>query len=418
MASSGRNRMPSLGGAAWLQKPETKAVFAALNKAGYVARAVGGAVRNALLDVPVHDVDLATTSPPDVTIQLAERAGLKAIPTGIDHGTVTIVADHVPFEVTTLRRDMETDGRHARIAFTDDWIADASRRDFTLNALYCDEDGTLHDPLGLGLDDLNARRVRFIGQAEERIREDYLRILRFFRFSAEYAHGELDADGLAACHRLRDGISKLSRERVRAELLRLLLAPHATDVLGQIADFLPLVLPFSHDISLFARLADLERSLGRTPDAILRLGALTGARPGQATQIQEALRLSSRELEQLARLSMPDPALESTASKKEAKAFIYRHGTDAYVDGTLISWARSEVPATDAAYLSRIHLSEHWKAPNLPIRGSDVTDLGVPPGPRIGQIMAAFEDWWIANDFPDDPAQLAGQLGQLVKSAS
>lgn len=418
MASSGPNGLPSLRSASWLQKPEATAVFAALNRSGHVARAVGGAVRNTLLDVPVHDVDLATTSPPEVTVQLAESAGLKAIPTGIDHGTVTVVADHVPFEVTTLRRDVETDGRHAVIAFTSDWTADASRRDFTLNALYCDADGTLHDPLGHGYADLVARRVRFIGEAAARISEDYLRILRFFRFSAEYARGELDAESLAACRRLRDGITKLSRERIRAELLRLLAAPHAADVLDQIEDFLPLILPVAADLPLFKRLAEIERVLGRTPDTILRLGALTGAKPGQAIKIQDALRLSSRELEQLARLSMPDPALESDAAAREAKAFIYRHGPGAFLDGTLIAWARSSEPPTDAAYRSRVHLSDHWKAPNLPIRGSDVTDLGVPAGPRIGQILAAFEDWWIANDFPDDPAQLAVQLGQLVKSSS
>jgi len=218
--------LPSLKDAAWLEREETQAVFDALQAHGIETRAVGGAVRNTLLGLTVTEVDLATTAVPEEVMALAAKAGLKAVPTGIDHGTVTLVASGVPFEVTTLRRDVETFGRHARIAYTKDWEEDARRRDFTLNALYADRDGRVFDPLG-GYADLRAGQVRFIGDAEERIKEDYLRILRFFRFHAYYGKGPLDPAGLAAAVRLRGGLDQLSAERVAAELRRILIAPQA-----------------------------------------------------------------------------------------------------------------------------------------------------------------------------------------------
>ncbi|MBN9263737.1 MAG: CCA tRNA nucleotidyltransferase, partial [Hyphomicrobium sp.] len=226
----------SLAGAPWLERPETRAVLSALAAAGHEARIVGGTVRNALLGEPVTDVDIATTATPDETMAAARAAGLDAIPTGVSHGTVTIVAHHVPFEVTTLREDVETFGRHARVAFTADWAADARRRDFTINALYCDANGTISDPLG-GLADLAARRVRFIGDARERIREDALRILRFFRFHARYSAEAIDAEGLAACAAERHLLAKLSAERVRAELLKLLDAPGAARAIAVMAAY-------------------------------------------------------------------------------------------------------------------------------------------------------------------------------------
>jgi poly(A) polymerase len=213
--------LPSISHAEWLHWPQTRAVFAALSPEGVATRAVGGAVRDALIGRAAREVDLATTAPPKQVMALAARAGLKAIPTGIDHGTVTVVADGTRFEVTTLRRDVETFGRHARVAFTDDWAQDAGRRDFTINALYAGVDGEVFDPLG-GMADIEARRVRFIGDPVARIREDYLRILRFFRFSADYGRPPYDAAALAACTRERAGMSRLSPERVRAEILRLL----------------------------------------------------------------------------------------------------------------------------------------------------------------------------------------------------
>ncbi len=405
---------PSLHDADWLQRPETRDLFAALNADQHVARAVGGAVRNTLLGTPVHDIDIATTSPPETTIALAVKAGLKAMPTGIDHGTVTVIVRHTPFEVTTLRTDVETFGRHARVTFTDDWSADARRRDFTINALYCSADGEVFDPLA-GYPDLLARRVRFIGDAGERIREDHLRILRFFRFSAEYAGGTLDPEGFQACRLLSHGLDQLSRERVRAEVLRLLDTAHVTAVVPVIAnDFLVRILPDPPDVRLLERVVAIERAQARAPDTIVRLAALSGAQPGRALQLREALRLSSREFERLARLSMPDPAFDPGAPEHEAKSFIYRHGAEAFVGGTMIAWARSGVSASYPDFAARLKLPQRWHAPALPIRGSDVIALGIQPGPRVGRIVGAFEDWWIGAHFPQDAGQLAARLAKIA----
>ena len=301
-------RPPRLTSAGWLTTSETQAVFCALEAGGHEARAVGGAVRNALMGLPVKDVDIATPALPEEVMKLANRAGLKPLATGIEHGTVTVVANHVPFEVTTLRRDVETFGRHARVTFTKDWTEDAQRRDFTMNALYCTSDGTVHDPLG-GYADITARRVRFIGEARDRIREDYLRILRFFRFTAEYARGVPDAAGLSACTELASGLSSLSRERIRAELLRLLGAPAAVPTLAVMekSSILGRVLPGAGNVTITARLTEIEAALGRAPDSILRLSALAASHPGDALALRDTLRLSSAEYERIARYIHDNP---------------------------------------------------------------------------------------------------------------
>ena len=266
---------PSLKDADWLKRPQVRHVFAALNKDGVTTRAVGGAVRNTLLGLPVAEIDLATTALPERVMTLARKAGLKAVPTGIEHGTVTVIADGIPFEVTTLRRDIETYGRHATVAFTQNWQEDARRRDFTLNALYAASDGTVFDPLG-GYGDLIERRVRFIGDPSARIEEDYLRILRFFRFNAYYGKGPLDADGLAACVRLRADLEQLSAERVAGELKRILVAPQAVRAIETLFDYglLTALLGGVPRLMRFARLVGAEEALGLAPDAALRLAAL------------------------------------------------------------------------------------------------------------------------------------------------
>ncbi|MHA1517369.1 MAG: CCA tRNA nucleotidyltransferase, partial [Alphaproteobacteria bacterium] len=277
---------PSLDRAQWLVRPETKRAFAALSGDTGATRAVGGAVRDALLGLPVSDVDLATTLPPEKVIVRARGAGLKAIPTGLEHGTVTIVADGTSFEVTTLRRDVETFGRKASVSFTEDWAEDAARRDFTLNALYAGADGTLFDPLG-GYPDLAAGRVRFIGDPVRRISEDYLRILRFFRFNASYGRGALDAEGLSACVRERAGLRLLSAERVAAELKRLMVAPRAAEAVsvlfthGLLCDILGCV----PRLPRFERLVEVEAALGRAPSSVLRLAALAVFVPEDAKRL-------------------------------------------------------------------------------------------------------------------------------------
>ena len=409
-------RLPSLAGANWLIEPATRAVFAALVAEGAEARAVGGAVRNALMGTPVKDIDIATTALPDDVMRLAKKAGLHAIPTGIEHGTVTVLAHHVPFEVTTLRRDIETFGRHARVTFTTDWREDALRRDFTMNALYCAADGTVHDPIG-GYGDLAARRVRFIGDARARIREDFLRILRFFRFSAQYGNGVPDAEGLAAAVSEKSGLADLSGERVRTEILLLLVAPAAVKALS-VMDQAGLLEPWvarPANIERLARLADIETALQRKGDPVLRLAALSRDEDLKVpARLQDRLRLSVAETAQLARAGMRDPAFEPASGERAAQAFLYRHGADAFVDGTLMAWARSSDPPNDARRTQHIRLPQRWQVPELPVRGADVLELGVPAGPEVGRVIAAFEDWWITQDFPCDPKRVRAKLRELA----
>lgn len=415
----GERALPSLADAPWLCRAETRAVLDALSSGRFEARAVGGAVRNALMDLPVRDVDIATTAPPQDVMRLAEAAGLRAVATGIDHGTVTVVANHQPFEVTTLRRDVETDGRHARVAFTTDWGEDAARRDFTINALYCDAHGTVHDPLG-GYPDLAARRVRFIGRAEDRIREDYLRILRFFRFTAEYTDGAPDAGGLAASVAMADGLAALSGERIRAELLRLFAAPRAVEtvqvmadagLLGAVLGDVPWALP------VLGRLAGIEAALDRPADPLLRLAALAAPVRGSAREgLSRRLRLSNAEAERLIRSSLPDPAFTPETDERIARAYLYRYGVDAFRDGVLLAWAGSEASPHAADWRARFDLPGRWPIPELPVRGADLIDKGLAEGPAIGRIVRAFEEWWIAQDFPTDPLRLAKALSDLVKA--
>jgi poly(A) polymerase len=375
---------PRLIGARWLARPDTQAVFAALGARGFAARAVGGAVRDALMGRPVADVDIATDAHPEQVMRAAEAAGLKAVPTGLAHGTVTVVAGNRPFEVTTLRKDVETHGRHATVAFTDDWTEDARRRDFTLNALYCRADGQVYDPLS-GYPDLVARRVRFIGVPAERIREDYLRILRFFRQTADYGEGPADAEGLAACVRERAGLGMLSGERVREELLRLL-----------------------------ARLAALEGAAGSAPDAILRLGALTVEIEEDAERLRERLRLSNEQAAELLRVAVREPKVDPSATEAEAKVCLYRQGQRACRERVLIAWARSGDPPQDEAWRRRLALPERWQTPVFPLGGADVLAEGVPAGPRVGALLRTLEDWWIAGDFSADEAALRAKLKDLL----
>jgi poly(A) polymerase len=412
---------PRLVGAEWLDRPETQAVFAALAARGFTARAVGGAVRNALAGRPVADVDLATDARPDEVMAAAEAAGLKVFPTGLAHGTVTVVADERPYEITTLRKDVETHGRHATVAFTDDWAEDARRRDFTLNALYCGADGTLFDPLG-GYPDLLARRVRFIGDARERIREDYLRILRFFRLTADFAEGPADAEGLAACVRERAGLPILSAERVRAELLRLLAARRGAEVAALMQDygFLTPVLGAAPRPTLLARLAAIEAAVGLAPDPVLRLAALAVEIPEDAERLRDRLRLSNEQAAKLLRAGWCSHNADLGPSRPEgpAKVFLYLLGAEAYCERVLILWARSGDAPEDASWRHRFSLPARWPRPIFPLRGADVLALGVRAGPRVGELLRAVESWWIEGGFTADEAALRARLAELAGAGS
>ncbi|MGE4247113.1 MAG: CCA tRNA nucleotidyltransferase [Parvibaculaceae bacterium] len=377
---------------------------------GGSARVAGGAVRNALMEHPVADIDIATTHRPERVMELAQAAGLSVHPTGLAHGTVTVVADggetRKAFEVTTLRVDEETDGRHARVAFTDDWQADARRRDFTINALYCDAQGHVSDPVG-GYPDIIARRVRFVGDPQARIREDYLRILRFFRLHARYGEGAPDPEGLAACAALKEGIARLSAERVREELLKLLVTPGAASTLAVMRDaaILALVLPGEADLVRFSRMASIEARHQLAPDALLRLAALAPGIAGDA----ERLRLSNAEQARLRALQdggAPSPAFR----EPERKVVLYQLGSQTYGDAVRLAWASSEDPGEAGSWLELLALPQAWSPPPFPVTGDDLLARGMQPGPEFGETLKRMEDWWIASGFAAGKTDLLAKL--------
>ncbi len=388
---------PSLSDAAWLTDPATRAVMAALAARGGpdVARFVGGCVRNSLLDRPVDDVDIATRLEPREVMEALAVAGLKAVPTGLDHGTVTAVSDHRPFEITTLRRDVTTDGRRATVAFTGDWAEDAGRRDFHINALYADAEGQVFDPTGQGLADIAARRVAFVGDPDRRIREDRLRILRFFRFQAWYGRGAPDAAGLAACVREADGLSELSAERVSKELLKLLAAPDPVPTVTIMAEtgILQRLLPDVPGLEAFQALAKVS------DDAVLRLSALMPPDAEARDPAARALRLSNRDRVRLVALAGPVPDLEQLG-EAAVRAMVYADGRQATQDRLTLALAVR--PGQVERHRTLNDLVETWPIPRMPVGGREVAALGIPPGPETGALLAAFEAGWIADDFPAD----------------
>lgn len=406
---------PSLKDAPWLKRPETARIFAALSVPGVETRAVGGAVRNSLLGLAVAEIDLATTARPEQVMTLALKAGLKAVPTGIEHGTVTVVANGVPFEVTTLRRDVETFGRHATVAFTENWEEDARRRDFTLNALYAASDGTVFDPLG-GYDDVVGARVRFIGDAEARIKEDYLRILRFFRFNAYYGNGPFDAEGLRACVKLRGGIARLSAERVAGEVRRLLVAPQAFRAVEAMFDYglLTHVLGGVPRLERFRRLVEIEGALGRKAEAMPRLAALAVFVSEDAGRLAARLHLSNAEQAVLA-LGAEDHAASGLPDEDAAKRLLYRLGPTAYPAAALIAWADSSAAPGDPNWHAAVTLDERWQAPVFPLKGSDLAALGEVEGPALGALLRKLEAEWMAEGFAADRDRLLIRAKQIAR---
>jgi len=382
----------------WLTAPATRAVMAALEAAGGLgcARFVGGCVRNALIGAPVADIDIATTLRPEQTEAAVRAAGLKAVPTGIAHGTVTAVAGGQPFEITTLRRDVSTDGRNATVAFTDDWAEDAARRDFRLNALYADAQGQVYDPTGHGVDDARAGRVVFVGDPATRIREDYLRILRFFRFHAWYGRGEPDAAGLAACRDLAAGMTRLSAERVSSELMKLLAAPDPRPALAAMAGagVLAQVLPEATLTPPF------EAGAAQSHDAVVRLMLLLPPDEAVVRGAAARLRLPNAVRDRLVFAAVALPAVDLSMSEREARAVLYRHGAPAVADALHRRWA--EAPDRDDDARRLLALADSWTRPKLPVGGRDLARLGVPPGPETGRLLKAFEESWIADDFPSE----------------
>ncbi len=407
-----------LGDAAWLKDGLVVRLIALLDCAGEEARVVGGAVRNALLRLPVREIDVATTAVPEEVVRRVEAAGGKAVPTGIEHGTITVVIEGHAFEVTTLREDVETFGRKARVVFGRDWKTDAERRDFTINALSASADGTVHDYVG-GLADIATRRVRFIGEPRRRIEEDYLRILRFFRFQAHFGAGAPDAAGLLACIKARAGLETLSRERVRMELLKLLVAPRATPTLAVMAEsgLLGTVLGGVPFLASCENVVKVEAATGAEPDAVRRLGALAVWVAEDADRLTHRLRLANAES---ARLSALDPwwRVAPAADERAAHAFFYHLGPQSFVDRALIAWARSEAGAADGAWRDLASLPQRWTPPVFPIKAADIAGRGVAAGPRMGAALRAAEAAWIAADFPSDRGALDAIADEAVQQTA
>lgn len=398
--------------ARFLAQPTLARLLQALDGDGEEARVVGGAVRNLLLGEPASDIDLATTALPEETVRRGQAAGFKAVPTGIEHGTVTLVAERASFEVTTLRCDVETDGRRAKVVFGRDFAADALRRDFTINALGIGRDGRLHDYCG-GLDDLARRRVRFIGEADARIHEDYLRILRFFRFHAHYGAGEPDAEGLRACISGRDGLAGLSRERIRAELLKLLVAPGVVATLRAMAGA-GLIMPVIGGVPHLSRFAAIAEGGGDGVHPAFRLAALAVSVSEDALRLRERLRLSNAEFDRIDRIAK---ALEALGGREGLPAIAaLRHladgvGGDAVAAALVLLNASAE---SEAGCGVQPLIAELGRTPPFLPTGKDVIGLGIPPGPRVGQVLdAARRDWTEAGC----PAGMDAQM-RLVRVAS
>ncbi|MEX0697000.1 MAG: CCA tRNA nucleotidyltransferase [Dongiaceae bacterium] len=401
----------------WMTAAETRAVLDALTAEGGEVRFVGGCVRDAVLGRPVKDVDIATHDPPERVIALLERAGLKAVPTGIAHGTVTAVVGGKHFEITTLRRDVETFGRRARVEFTDDWAADAARRDLTMNALFCSPDGALYDPFG-GLADLRAGRVRFVGDAAARIREDVLRLLRFFRFYAHYGRPPPDPEALAAAKALAPLLPTLSGERVRGETFKLLRAPDPASVFALMAGegVLARVLPEAANLARLGALVAIEAAVAG-PDALRRLAALLDGGRASAAAVAMRLRLSNRERDRLLGLAaapVVTPDLDLAARRR------LRHelGAERFRDLALLAWAekrgQSPFSAADAADWRDLLTAADWTPPAFPVKGKDAVRLGVAAGPAVGRLVAAIEEWWVAEDFRPDRKACLKKLRELA----
>ena len=425
MSKSAKEPVPrEIAAADWLLRPETRAVLDALEQAGHAARVVGGAVRNALLGLPVADVDIATPASPAEVVAAVTQAGLVAHPTGIEHGTMTVVSQGVPFEVTTLRRDVATDGRRAIVAYTANWVEDAARRDFTINALYADAAGRVYDPLGSGLADLDARRVRFIGDPHQRIREDYLRILRFFRFSAAYSGGELDAESLAACDAERAGLGRLSAERVRAELLRLFesspVALQRTVSAMHLHGYLAAVFGSAPSPGRFDRFLSIEQSCSCFDgnDPLARVAALVLHSSCDSSRLAKRLRLSNEERARIGAMaegfaSRRNEAPDLISRRRE----LYQRGGGRYRDWLLFSWLGGRAAASDVRFIEAVALPEHWSPPRLPVSGSDVIAVGVPSGPRTGKMLSEVERWWVATDFSADRAACLQEIARIAKQS-
>ncbi|MBO3761038.1 CCA tRNA nucleotidyltransferase [Ciceribacter sp. L1K22] len=415
--------MTNLSAEPWFNDPAVRRVLELLNRDGGEGRIVGGAVRNSLMGLPVSDIDIATTLVPEEVVRRAKEDGVKAVPTGIDHGTVTLVVDGRGFEVTTLRHDVETDGRRAQVAFGAGWAEDAMRRDLTINALYLDADGEVIDLVD-GLDDIEAKRVRFIGDANLRIAEDYLRVLRFFRFFAWYGDGRPDADGLKACAAARRHLRQLSAERIWAEMKKLLSAPDPGRALLWMRQtaILTEILPETErwGIDAIPGLIAAEKALGWTPDPLLRLASIVPRDVDRLKAMAARLRMSNAEtafLEQFAGA----PAVADDLKEAALDRLLYRAGKTGIIARLKLDLASARANSDGgmagmekvgrvSTLLSR---AERFEKPSFPVSGADVLAAGIAPGPTVGDLLKRLEDEWLERNFTLDRARLLARLEEL-----
>jgi len=418
--------MTSVAGEAWFRDEALQRALSLLNADGGEGRVVGGAVRNSLMGLPVADIDIATTLLPEAVVERAAAAGIKAVPTGIAHGTVTLIIDGKPFEITTLRRDVETDGRRARVAFSEDWQADAERRDLTINALYASVDGEVLDLVG-GLADLERHNIRFIGDAAARIAEDHLRILRFFRFFAHYGSGRPDADGLRACAAARSKIAALSAERVWSEMKKLLAAkdPGRALLWMRQVGILTEVLPETEKwgIDAIPALVTTEQALRWPSDPLLRLAAIVPPDAARLAKLAERLRMSKAEAACLqAWANMP--AIKDDMSEAAFDRLLYRHDASGVVARLKLALAIARGKAEGdfeemarAARLSKLlERTTKWKRPAFPLGGADALAAGIAAGPRVGEVLGKLEQEWLDGNFAMSRAKLLARLKDLASA--
>ncbi len=389
-------KLPSLARARWLNEPSLQRAFAVVAEAGGDARVAGGAVRNALLKIPVGDIDLATTLDPQKIVEIFKAAGYGVHPLGIEHGTVMVVISHHTYEITTLRRDVETDGRRAVVSFTENWAEDARRRDFTMNALYCDARGKIHDYAN-GYEDILSNRITFVGNPAARIKEDYLRILRYFRFLSVFENMKADAASLAACVRLKKGLLTLSAERISQEMFKLLVGPKAVAILKLMAKHGVLKNIIAH--------TDEFRTLARLPgDPLLRAFVLAE----KPHTLRDAWRLSNAQARRIEFL-MDGPSLNPKLRENEQRRILYSVGEQAWRDGAALNWARSRASLQDSAWKRMLSLPNRWPTPKFPLNGRDLLAAGFSSGPDVGQELKRLEDFWIAADFKPTKDELLGK---------
>lgn len=409
----------------WMTAPETVAVMKALMAGGGEARFVGGCVRDSILKHPVTDIDVATSEAPERVMELMANAGIKAVPTGIEHGTVTVVVPPRHYEVTTLRVDTQSHGRHATVSFTEDWLADAQRRDFTINTLSCNIDGDIFDPLG-GLDDLGNRRVRFVGVAKERIEEDVLRLLRYFRFYATFGTPPPDKSALAACRLLAPRLGELSAERVRDELLKILAAPHPADtfVLMNGERVLKHCLEEATDFGRLRMMSWLETTAINVeavkPDRLRRLASLLEHDADGHDQLARRLRLSNIQRQRLGVMTGDDFTPAPETGEAELRGALQRIGSDGVRDLTLLAWAGEKAdnprhpPERTDAWLAVLDAIDQWTEQTFPIRGGDVLELGMEPGEGVGEALTEVENWWRDSDFQANRAACLEKLKKVI----